>query len=69
MWFMSHLNTSANTIYGSLRIQAVQNVVKTKGEMANIETHPMALEENLDPLSALNLSDRRQRILQVSLGV
>lgn len=56
--------SAANTIYGSLKLQAVHHVSKNKGEMCTIETHPSALQENLDPLSALNLSDRRQRILQ-----
>jgi len=56
--------SAANTIYNSLKLQAVHHVTMNKGQMCTVETHPSALQENLDPLSALNLSERRQRILQ-----
>jgi CRP-like cAMP-binding protein len=61
---LNEFPSAANSVYRALKLQAVENVEKNKGAMTTIESHPSALAENLDPLSALNLSDRRQRVLQ-----
>ena len=46
LWdILNEFPSAANTIYGSLKLQAVQHVKNNKGAMRTVETHPKAKEE------------------------
>ncbi|EKX38406.1 hypothetical protein GUITHDRAFT_165245 [Guillardia theta CCMP2712] len=56
--------TSGNHMYMSLKRTAVASMKRNIGAMCVVESHPSAMESNMDPLSALNSTDRRRRVAQ-----